>query len=170
MYFKFFFCPISRVRVSNPQRLTSRQILVDYPLPSRGGSVKCQLVKTKIIIQIFLFVYYCFLASGNLYVTTSKSFIFSLVDKEKLAPFKCMVKQKRSSSAIFNIYRSNITLGPTFGAGYDIHIADNANQNNNSYTNFGSSYSLPNGVTNRLTILAGTYHFSPEQVEVFYLT
>ena len=50
MYFKFFFCPISRVRVSNPQRLTSRQILVDNPLPSRGGSVKCQLVKTEIII------------------------------------------------------------------------------------------------------------------------
>ena len=166
MYFKFFFCPISGVRVSNPQRLTSRQILVDYPLPSRGRSVKCQLVKTKIII---LFVYYCFLASGNLYVTTSKSFIFSLVDKEKLAPFKCMVKQKRSSSAIFNIYRSNVTWGPTFGAGYDIHIADNANQNNNSYTHFGSSYSLPNGVTNRLTILAGTYRFSPEEVEVFYL-
>ena len=92
------------------------------------------------------------------------------MDKEKLAPFKCMVKQKGSSSAIFNINRSNITLGPTFGAGYDIHIADNANQNNNSYTSFGFSYSLPNGVTNRLTILAGTYRFSPEQVEVFYLT
>ena len=92
------------------------------------------------------------------------------MDKEKLALFKCMVKQKRSSSAIFNINSSNITLGPTFGAGYDINIADNANQNKNSYTSFGFSYSLPNGVTNRLTILAGTYHFSPEQVEVFYLT
>ena len=57
MYFKFFFCPIRRVRVSNPQRLTSRQILVDYPLPSRGGSVKCQLVKTEIIREIKIHVY-----------------------------------------------------------------------------------------------------------------
>ena len=143
--------------------------MVDYPLPSRGGSVKCQLVKTEIIIQVFLFVYYCFLASGNLYVTTSKSFIFSLVDKEKLAPFKCMVKQSRSTSAIFNLNSFNITLGPTFGAGYDIHIADNANQNKNSYSNFGQSYSLPNGVTDRHTILAGTHTFSPEEIEVFYL-
>jgi len=126
-------------------------------------------LKAEIIIQVFIFVYYCFLASGNSYVTTSKSFIFSLVDKEKLAPFKCMVKQSRSSSAIFNIRLSNIMLGPTFGAGYDIHIADNSNQNKNFYTNFGNSYSLPNGVTDSCTILAGTYHFSPEEVEVFYL-
>ena len=142
--------------------------MVDNPLPSRAGSVKCQLVKTEIIIQVFLFVY-CFLASGNLHVTTSKSFIFSLVDKERLAPFKSMVKPSRSTSAIFNLKPFNIMLGPTFGAGYDIHIADNANQNKNSYSNFGYSYSLPKRITNRHAILAGTYKFSPEEVEVFYL-
>ena len=101
----------------------------------------------------------------NRYAATSKSFIFSLVDKEGLAPFKSMVKQASSSNAI---YRGS-SYGPTFGGGHDIHIADNANQNTGSYTNFGFSYSLPNGVTNPSTILAGTYTFSPDDVEVFYL-
>ena len=58
---------------------------------------------------------------------TPKSFIFSLVDKEGLAPFKSMVKQdKQSSYAI----RCRSGYGPTFGSGgFDIYIADNANQN-----------------------------------------
>ena len=99
------------------------------------------------------------------YAATFKSFIFSLVDKEGLAPFKSMVKQARSSNAI----RSYSSYGPTFGGGCDIYIADNANQNTYSYTRFGHSYSLPNGVTDSRTILAGTYNFSPDEVEVFYL-
>ena len=101
----------------------------------------------------------------NRYAATFKSFIFSLVDKEGLAPFKSMVKQARSSNAI----HSYSSYGPTFGGGHDIRIAGSANQNTNSYTNFGHSYSLPNGVTDSRTILAGTYNFSPDEVEVFYL-
>ena len=101
----------------------------------------------------------------NNYGTTSKSFIFSLVNKEGLAPFKSMVQGSKSSNAI---YRGS-SYGPTFGREYDVYIADNANQNANSYTNFGASYSLPNGVTNSSTILAGTRYFSPNEVEVFYL-
>ena len=69
----------------------------------------------------------------------------------------------------FAIYREP-GYGPTFGGGHDIYIADNANQNANSYTNFGSSYSLPNEVADSYTILAGARYFSPDEVEVFYLT
>ena len=68
----------------------------------------------------------------------------------------------------FPIYRDP-SYGPTFGGGHDIYIADNANQNANSYANFGTSYSLPNGITDSSTILAGTRYFSPNEVEVFYL-
>jgi len=93
------------------------------------------------------------------------SFIFSLVDKEGLAPFKSMIKQGSKSSAIYG----GQSYGPTFGGGHDLRIADNANQNTHSYTNFGNSYSLPNGVTDRSNILAGTSPFSPDEVEVFYL-
>ena len=118
-------------------------------------------MKAEIIIQVFLS---CFSASVKSFAATSKSFIFSLVDKEGLAPFKSMVKQAMSSYAIYCLPSD----GPVFGPG-DILIADNASQNTHSFTDFGRSYSLPNGVTNGRTILAGTYHFSPDEVEVFYL-
>ena len=118
-------------------------------------------MKTEIIIQVFLS---CFSASVKSFAATSKSFIFSLVDKEGLASFKSMVKQAGSSEAIY----CGPSNGPVFGL-FDILIADYASQNTHSHTYFGRSYSLPNGVTDRLTILAGTHSFSPDEVEVFYL-
>ena len=66
--------------------------------------------------------------------------------------------------------RQYSSFGPTFGRlEYDIYIANNANSNTDSYTNFGSYYSVPSGVQDRQTILAGTYKFTPDDVEVFYL-
>ena len=101
----------------------------------------------------------------NTYSATSKSFIFSLVDKEGLAPFKSMVKQAESSHAIY----SYSSYGPTFGWGHDIYIADNANQNTYSFTKFGISYSPTSGVSDLHTILAGAFYYTPDEVEVFYL-
>ena len=74
-------------------------------------------------------------------------------------------KVNQPSSAI---YRSS-GYGPRFGGGTDILIADNANSNPNSYTYFGTSYSVPSGVQDKKTILAGTYTFTPDDWEVFYL-
>jgi len=58
----------------------------------------------------------------------------------------------------------NSGYGPTFGGGHDICI-----KNSNSYTSFGHSYSVPSGVQKENTILAGSYSFSPDEMEVFYL-
>ena len=80
-----------------------------------------------------------------------------------MAPFKSLVTTPK-----YAIYRSS-SYGPTFGGGYDIAIGDNANSNTNSFTLFGSYYSLPSGIKDRRTILAGTYRFTPDEVEVFYL-
>ena len=66
------------------------------------------------------------------------------------------------------IYKGSY-YGPTFGAGYDIYIADNINDISHSRSTFGVSYSVPSGVQNIHTILAGTRHFAPDEVEVFYL-
>jgi len=66
------------------------------------------------------------------------------------------------------IYKDS-SYGPIFGAGHDIIIRNNANSNTNSYTNFGYSYSVPSGVRDKKTTLAGTYKFTPDEVEVFYL-
>ena len=94
---------------------------------------------------------------------TTKAFIFSLRNKEGLSPFKSMVTRPQ-----YAIYRHS-GYGPLFGSGNDIRIADNANRNTNSYTYFGYAYSAPSGVRDKKTILAGTYHFTPDEVEVFYL-
>ena len=74
-----------------------------------------------------------------------------------------MVKEPK-----YAIYRP-LQYGPTFGGWHDIYIADNANINTKSFTSFGSHYAVPNGVQDSSTILAGTYNFSPDEVEVFYL-
>jgi len=60
--------------------------------------------------------------------------------------------------------------GPTFGGGHDIYIANNANSNTNSHSDFGeySIYSVPSGVQDHHTILAGSRNFTPDEVEVFY--
>jgi len=101
-------------------------------------------------------------SSGG-YTATSNAFIFSLRNKEGLGPFKSLLTNP--SRAIYR-YPS---YGPVFGGGSDILIADNANSNTNSFTNFGHSYSVPSGVRDKKTILAGTYVFSPDELEVFYL-
>ena len=88
--------------------------------------------------------------------------MFSLRNKEGLLPFKGMVKNPSRA-----IYRGS-RYGPSFGHQF-IRIADNANNNTNSWTNFGSTYSVPSGVQDRYTILAGSHYFTPDELEVFYL-
>ncbi|XP_078382537.1 uncharacterized protein LOC144665218 [Oculina patagonica] len=97
------------------------------------------------------------------YRSSTKAFIYSLSNKEGLEPFQAMVKD--APHAIY----TDPSLGPTFGVGKDIYIASNANANYGSYTNFGWSYDVPDGVKDQQTILAGTYHFLLDEVEVFYL-
>ena len=97
------------------------------------------------------------------YHTTDKAFIFSLKNKEGLAPLKSMVNH--DSQAIY----MEISRGPTFGGGHDICIANNAGHNAHSYTNFGHSFLAPSEVKEKDTVLAGTSHFTPDEVEVFYL-
>ena len=104
-----------------------------------------------------------FLESSGRYAATSNAFIFSLRNKEGLGPFKSMV-----TNPTHTIYRGS-AYGPVFVGGNDILIHDNANSNGNSFTFFGVSFSVPSGVQDKKTILAGTYTFSPGEVEVFYL-
>ena len=80
-----------------------------------------------------------------------------------MKPFKSKVTDE--SSAIY----MRLSDGPTFGDGHDIYIANNANGNMDSYAKFGESYSVPSGVQDKLTILAGSNNFTLDEVEVFYL-
>ena len=125
----------------------------------------------QLLISFVIYLYLVFSndvseSSGG-YGSTSNAFIFSLRNKEGLQPFKSMVSNPTKA-----IYRLS-SFGPTFGkASHAIHIANNADSNNNSFTDFGQrdgSYPVPSGVQDEQTILAGTFNFSPDEVEVFYL-
>ena len=67
------------------------------------------------------------------------------------------------------IYRDAI-YGPLFGGQpADVFIANEADSNRYSQAYFGDYYSVPDGVRNQHTILAGTPNFTPDDWEVFYL-
>ena len=83
-----------------------------------------------------------------------------------------------SQSGKNSYYKESIyfysSYGPTFGGGYDIHIKNYASSNSNSYSDLGWTYSPPSGYsytsTFAKTFLAGTYEFTPDEVETFYET
>ena len=64
--------------------------------------------------------------------------------------------------------------GPVFGGGADIYISGYASTNSNSYSDLGHTYSPPSGYSYRSTFartfLAGSYYFTPDEVETFYET
>jgi hypothetical protein len=61
----------------------------------------------------------------------------------------------------------NPSYGPSFGSGHDLHISNNANGNQGSYSNFGRSYQPPPGTAQANYLLAGSYNFTPTEIEVF---
>ena len=101
------------------------------------------------------------LESSGGYGFTRKAFIFSISNKEELDPFVSEVRRPD-----WAIYRS-LGSGPAFGI--DIIIVNNANSNSRSYAGLGRFYPTPAAVQDPDTILAGTFWFSPDEVEVFYL-
>ena len=101
------------------------------------------------------------LESSDGYGFTRKAFIFSIRNKEELDPF---VSEVRRPDRAIGRWSED---GPCFGI--DIFIFDNANSNSNSDARLGGHYPAPAAVQDPNTILAGTYYFSPDEVEVFYL-
>ncbi|XP_078373592.1 uncharacterized protein LOC144657158 [Oculina patagonica] len=98
------------------------------------------------------------------------AFMFSLVNKPGWQPLKLYqtgVQNKR-----YSIY-SCTNDGPTFGNS-DLYIAENASSSNRSVSNLGSTYGPPTGYDYKSSFarsfLAGSYYFSPDEVEIFYKT
>ena len=92
------------------------------------------------------------------------------MNKPGWAPVK--LPQKESSyGASIRVDKYN---GPIFGGGNDIYISNYASSNNNSYSGLGYTYSPPSGYsyysTFARTFLAGTYKFTPDEIEAFYET
>ena len=117
-------------------------------------------------IQWFVFyVFLCFVLiaeSSGRYGETTNAFIFSLNNFERLAPFVSKVKKDKTEKAIDR----NSYYGLKFGDDLVIHL--DAEDRGDSKPSLGSRYSVPLGVHDPLTVLAGSKNFSPDQVEVFY--
>ena len=94
------------------------------------------------------------------------------MNKPGWAPVKLPQTGKYSSSR-YSIYCGS-RYGPVFGGGGDIRIYNYASSNSNSYSNLGYTYSPPSGYsygsTFAQTFLAGSYKFTPDEVETFYET
>ena len=109
--------------------------------------------------------------SSSKYQYDSKAFLFSLVNKPGWAPVKLPQTGRYGSRRIHSV-RFHSSYGPTFGGGHDIYISNSALSNSNSYSNLGYTYSPPSGYsfgsTFAETFLAGTNHFTPDEVETFY--
>ena len=123
--------------------------------------------------MLLLFHLYFLVGSGSGYRYDSNAFLFSLVNKPRWAPVKLLQTGKYSSSRQYSInyYPS---YGPTFGGGSDIYISNYASSSGNSYGDLGHTYSPPSGYsygsTFAKTFLAGTYQFTPHEIETFYET
>jgi hypothetical protein len=95
------------------------------------------------------------------------SFLFSLRNNDNLAPFKAPLKHENDPKAI---YRRN-SVGPTFGEWVPDFTISNKNSGNSVFrTNFGHNYQPPPDYTDtdvkRKSLLAGSEHFTPSEVEV----
>ena len=95
------------------------------------------------------------------------------MNKPGWAPVKLPQTGKYSSSRAGSIFCFSV-YGPTFGGGNDIYIPNYASSNSDSYSNLGHTYSPPSGYsyssTFAKTFLAGTYRFTPDEIETFYET
>jgi len=98
----------------------------------------------------------------NEFFNNKNGFIFSLINKDG-NPFRASCIDESS----FCLSRH----GPTFGNGKDLCLASRSNENELSFSNFGSGYHHPSyefGSNKAKTILAGSHRFRTIEIEVFY--
>ena len=85
-----------------------------------------------------------------------------------MQPFKCPIINGKNSNAIY----CSPSYGATFGEGHDLYIYNNANANQHSNSNLGNTYQSPagyqSGTQQTQSLFAGSYYFTPTEVEVFY--
>jgi hypothetical protein len=93
--------------------------------------------------------------------TSSRAFLFSIVNPAGLAPMKLPLTGKKNDYAMY----FNSSFGPFFGSS-DITICDNCNTEKESFSRLGHTYTLPPGQDSR-TFLAGSEYFLVAEIEVF---
>jgi hypothetical protein len=115
--------------------------------------------------------------SSNTYKFNSKTFLFSMKNPGGTGPQK-LENNGPSHSNQYSTYQGagygfdcffNF-FSPTFGGGHDLHICDNSNTNEGSYSNLGFAFSLPEYTYNTTQIqnyFTGSYNFTTSEIEVY---
>jgi len=101
------------------------------------------------------------------YKTDPNAFLFSFINQHNT---KIVMKCTDPSYAIFARRGNGPTFGGAFGGGRDLHICNNSNTSNESYSNLGISYKHPNyarGSNEAQSFLAGSCNFLTTEIEVF---
>ena len=66
----------------------------------------------------------------------------------------------------------SVSVIPCFRFGHDLFISDDSHSNQQSYSDFGHKYQPPagyvRGTEQAKSLLAGSFYFTPTQIEVFY--
>jgi hypothetical protein len=92
---------------------------------------------------------------------SKKGFLFSITNSTKHLQFNHDQK---------SIY-SDPDCGPTFGSGYDLHISNECNNNNSSFSRLGNTYKIKEGAKvetdDSKTYLAGSSNFKVVEYEVY---
>jgi len=94
--------------------------------------------------------------SNGTYRQYTESFLFTLTNPHGIIP-------TRFADAECGMYSD--VYGLTFGSGHDIHINNNSNTTNGSYSNFGTSYHDTTGLGERL--FTGRRDFRTKEIEVY---
>ena len=146
---------------------------VQVPLHLTTECLSQVSIGTMPLIMTLLFHPYFLVDSGSRYHYDSNAFLFSLVNKPGWVPVKLPQTGKDSSNRRYSIYDGR-SYGPIFGGGHDIYISNYASSSRNSHSNLGYTYSPPRGYSYGSTFaqsfLAGSYSFTPDEVETFYET
>eukprot|EP01080_Neovahlkampfia_damariscottae_P003984 gene3984-7240_t len=104
--------------------------------------------------------------STSTYAYDTRSFIFSLKNKNGKAP----VKFANNTNNRMSNYGAP-SYGPTFGGGHDLYICNNSNKTKSSYSNLGHSFktlqSMKYATNEAKNFLAGTYNFLTTEIEVY---
>jgi len=98
----------------------------------------------------------------------SSGWLFSFVRPIQGLPIRLLYCADNSGNVDQSIYDIS-AYGPTFGGGFDLHISDNCNANEGSYTNLGYAYASPKqyGTNESTNFLCGSRKFRVSEIEVF---
>ena len=103
----------------------------------------------------------CVILGSGSYKYCAESFLFSLVNPSGTELTKMPLKGTSNQNGIY----CSSGYGPTFGGGHDLHIANVANTNSNSYSGLGHTYQCPANTNS--SFLVGQKNFSVNEMEVF---